>query len=508
MKTLLLFVFLLGYLSIQAQDSLWSRVYIDGFPISGKTADKAIDDGFVAIADAGVDGVIFRCDSLGNQLWSRRITSITTQTLIDDIKATHDSCFVISGRRGDGVTGYDDVIVVKMNDNGDTLWTRSFEYNAKASSTLASKLHICNDSSILLVWGNATDMKHFIQNIDNDGNPIWSNVINHGSNNVIACIAQDDADNFYLGEGVSQWNWGNEGKLIKTNSTGDVIWATNYTNQLFDDMLFIDTQLVVLGKHLGMGGYTMTYLDSSGTIESNFAYTWLYWDQVHTRASMLYNGDQTISFMNNSPMIGMNVLTKTDYNGNILAADLIEIEGRKLLPTKNNGLYVVGVGPIYGIKSFTPHMGVYRLDSAWSDVLCNWDYGIADSMILTVSGNPYTCTQTTGIIETSSEVEGTVYWLNDYMGCVDFIGSLDEQDELVVKVYPNVSNGLLNFEASEFSEYHLIVFDNVGRVHLNEKFNGYSWLIDLSEESSGMYTYIVTNTSNNKTIGGKIVLMK
>lgn len=54
---------------------------------------------------------------------------------MSDVVVTHDSCYVVSGLVGDASTDTFYPLLMKLNDQGDTLWTRTFDFDTPIAGT-------------------------------------------------------------------------------------------------------------------------------------------------------------------------------------------------------------------------------------------------------------------------------------------------------------------------------------------------------------------------------------
>jgi hypothetical protein len=79
------------------------------------------------------------------------------------------------------------------------------------------------------------------------------------------------------------------------------------------------------------------------------------------------------------------------------------------------------------------------------------------------------------------------------------------------KPYPNPTTDYLNIEleSDQFDTYDVLIKDSYGKtVQLNKKFAQQRMTINLTDLSSGLYYYKITNKSGDRTYSGKIVLDK
>ena len=112
-------------------DTLWSRTFGGSGVEHGYDVAITPDNGLLIVGSttsfgAGSrDAYIIKTDSLGNELWSRTFGG----TLADEARAITlhpDSGFVITGITESFGPGYTDVYLIRLNSDGDSLWTRAY----------------------------------------------------------------------------------------------------------------------------------------------------------------------------------------------------------------------------------------------------------------------------------------------------------------------------------------------------------------------------------------------
>lgn len=125
-------------------DSLWSRTfggYRDDFCYS---VAQTSDGGYVLAGETrsfGVGGTDFwlvRADANGDSLWSRTFGG-STYDYCYSVSPTPDGGFILAGRTESFGAGNHDFWIVKTNDKGDSLWSRTFG---------GSSVDVCNSAAM------------------------------------------------------------------------------------------------------------------------------------------------------------------------------------------------------------------------------------------------------------------------------------------------------------------------------------------------------------------------
>ncbi len=226
-------------------DTLWTKTY--GGPLNewGYSIIVTLDSGYVIAAYTTSFGVglcdvyIIRTNSNGDTIWTRTIGNTAEYAGATAIINTTDGNFAITGTTTLGGTD-DNVFLVKLNQNGDTLWTSTYGGN---NSDYSKDLIQTSDGGYAITGltnsyaaGGQADV-YFIKT-DSLGIFEWSKT--YGSNYVDeGYIIRQTADGGYIIAGRMQSYNGGGGScppfgpcydvyLIRTDNIGDTLWTRMY----------------------------------------------------------------------------------------------------------------------------------------------------------------------------------------------------------------------------------------------------------------------------------------
>lgn len=164
---------------------LWMNIYSDYTESVGAFVAQTSDGGYIVTGYAGApnnpwDLYLIKTDSLGSTSWTKTYggTSGNRHDRGNSVSQTCDGGYIIAGETGSYGAGSSDVWLIKVNSQGDTLWTKTY-------------------------GGNAEDVGRSVGQTDDEGYIIggWTKSYGAGS------------DDFYL---------------IKTDSLGDTLWTRTY----------------------------------------------------------------------------------------------------------------------------------------------------------------------------------------------------------------------------------------------------------------------------------------
>ncbi|MDD2891182.1 MAG: hypothetical protein PHE49_11190, partial [bacterium] len=175
-------------------DTLWTKTYGGTQNDYGYFAQQTNDNGYIiagytnSFGAGGVDVYLIKTDSSGDTLWTRTYGGVN-QDYGRSMQQTKDSGYIITGYTNSFGAGGADVYLIKINSSGDTLWTKTF-------------------------GGSGSDYGHSVQQTKDSGY-------------IIAGYTNS------FGTGLSDIY------LIKTNSSGDILWTKTYGGSQNDCGYFV-----------------------------------------------------------------------------------------------------------------------------------------------------------------------------------------------------------------------------------------------------------------------------
>jgi len=147
------------------------------------------------------------------------------------VQQTSDSGYVLIGSTQSYGVGEDDFWLIKTDEAGDTLWTKtygghSYDYGYSVQQTF--------DGGYILTGETYSfpfnDWNGWLIKTDAAGDTIWTKVLGRNNNDDFARFAQQTSDSGYIVVGYTRsYGAGNEDAwLIKTDIAGDTLWTKTY----------------------------------------------------------------------------------------------------------------------------------------------------------------------------------------------------------------------------------------------------------------------------------------
>lgn len=192
----------------------------NGFIVGGRT------NGFGA---GGQDMFLIKTDSNGNNQWTKAIGGAGDET-INSIKQTSDGGFIIVGNTYSFGAGLNDFYIVKMNSSGNILWTKSI---GGIGNDNAYSITQTIDSGYVAVGittsAGAGDKDVLSVKLDKNGNTIWTKTYG-GTGDDRANSIQETIDGGFIISGVTNsFGAGNyDFYLIKIDLSGNLSWEKTF----------------------------------------------------------------------------------------------------------------------------------------------------------------------------------------------------------------------------------------------------------------------------------------
>ncbi|MBK6766546.1 MAG: T9SS type A sorting domain-containing protein [bacterium] len=266
-------------------DSLWGRVYGGpqaDFPGNiGKTAEGGyFFTGYTASEGAGgLDFWLVKMDSDGEQEWSRTYGGFGDEHCYWG-QQTGDGGFILAGETMSFGNANFDVWVLKVDANGDSVWSQQFGGNtADAGGTYVS---LTSDGGFVVCGvtrpAGSPQGQYWLIKLAASGTPEWSNTFGDQWDDIPWCV-QQCADGGFVSIGTSTRGSGlTDAWLLRTNLAGDSLWssyigAPGGNEQAWSAVELGDGGFVIAGMDGVTGGNVMLVrTDESGNTQWTGSY--------------------------------------------------------------------------------------------------------------------------------------------------------------------------------------------------------------------------------------------
>ncbi|MCP4633362.1 MAG: T9SS type A sorting domain-containing protein [candidate division Zixibacteria bacterium] len=290
MKKLMLFsivMFIFNIELIAAQDLIWSNTYGGTDYDDGFSVCQSSDGGFVICGMIGFYGMgggdvwLLKTDSTGVMIGSKIIGGVELD-FGNSICETADSGFVIAGLTASYGAGYDDLYVIRTDQNGDTIWTRTY---GGTHTDEGKCIRQSSDGGFIIVGSTysfgAGRHDVYLLKIDSNGDTIWTRTYGGTEDDFGLSLDLVPNDGFIIsGYTTSYGAGGMDIYLLRVDKDGDTLWTRTFggfdNDRGFSVIRTDDGGYIVAGstETYGAGGWDVYILKTNQNGDSLWAHTY------------------------------------------------------------------------------------------------------------------------------------------------------------------------------------------------------------------------------------------
>jgi len=231
MRTAMLLAVVLGLAlasTALAQDTLWARTYGGEGIENAYWVEPTADGGYIVAGEtwgfgAGMnDFYIVKTDESGDTLWTRTYGGVDRDRAYS-IHQTADGGYFICGYTESFSARYFDFWLVRIDPDGDTLWTRSYGSDQQYETCYCSDLTA--DGGYVMAGSVSGTGEFYAVRVDSLGNALWTQTYKPTPTAYVyeAHSIQETDDGGYIIAG-----YGDSLYVVKTDANGDVVWDRTY----------------------------------------------------------------------------------------------------------------------------------------------------------------------------------------------------------------------------------------------------------------------------------------
>ncbi len=219
----------------RAQTSWWRTFGGTNYDV-GNIVQQTVDGGYIIVGGTtsfgagNSDVYLIRTDTSGDTLWTRTYGGRDTDWGYW-VQQTADSGYIVAGGTCSFGAGSADVYLIKSNASGDTLWTRT--YGGANGDGGYSVQQTADGGYIITGWtecfgAGAYDV--YLIKTDASGDTLWARTYGGTSEDVGYSVQQTTDSGYIITGHTLSFGAGRLTNvyLIKTNASGDTLWTRAY----------------------------------------------------------------------------------------------------------------------------------------------------------------------------------------------------------------------------------------------------------------------------------------
>jgi len=216
-------------------DTLWSRFYGGSQTYDGRCVRQTYEGGFIIAGGTWVsnrrsyDVLLIKTNSQGDTLWTKTYGD-TGMDYGWSVQQSRDSGYVIVGETSSRGAGRGDVFLIKTDWRGDTLWTRAY---GGAMQDRGFSVWQTWDGGYILVgdtrsFGDTLGDVYVIRT-NPQGDTLWTKQLGGNRPDGATSIQQTRDGGYILTGGTESFaKWRDAVYLVKLDSLGNVLWQRTY----------------------------------------------------------------------------------------------------------------------------------------------------------------------------------------------------------------------------------------------------------------------------------------
>lgn len=418
---------------------------------------------------------------------------------------TPDNSLIVVGSTTMNTAGLADIMVTKLTPEGTEIWT---VLHGGFNNDLPYSAIMLDDGSFVIVGttGSFTTTQSrdvYLLKMDAEGDILWTKSFGGSDTDEGTDVKETPEGDLIISAFTESYGAGDrDGWLLKTDSEGNLLWSQTYGGAALDATWAVD--ISPDGGYILAGG---TYSFASGS-ESDL---WLVktdtagnelWNQSYGVANFSDwgrdvaaspDGYVAVGLRNNDPdapppVTGEAHFLKVDFDGNLIwdnsIAGTYRNEGYSIFPEQNGGWLISGT------KVMSPTHSSFWVAKANADgdILWNVNLGQSNSLnfaldVIQTNNGDVVATGFSGYTP-SSEQDLHVLRLSDQTLAIS-----ENPDEARITAFPNPTTGLVRIDLGDNNwDGTVLVFNNTGALMQSQKIRQEKFIeFDLSYLSAGFY---------------------
>ena len=269
LQTLLFFLLISKIIFAQTPDTTWTKIFATPGDDYGEYVEQTDDGGFIIVGttdSSGADDVfLIKTNSVGDTLWTK-----TYGTYHYDyatcVHQTNDGGYILFGESDSYDPNFWEGLLIKTDSNGDTLWTKHLgDY---AYYFFQSGLDLNGSGYVAAGFtktGAADPEDIWLVKTDENGDIVWTKTFGGSERDVPSSIYRTSDGGFIISGSTESPSAGDlDALLIKTDSDGNLEWSKTYGGTELD--IASEVKQTNDGGYI-IAGHTESYVNVNNYID-------------------------------------------------------------------------------------------------------------------------------------------------------------------------------------------------------------------------------------------------
>jgi TolB-like protein len=250
-------------------NTLWAKT-LGGSANQANCVQQTSDGGYIvagSVYNSGghrADFWLVKTDASGDTVWTRTYGG-GTWAVGSSVQQTREGGYIATGTVTSSGTSFDDVWLIKTDENGDTVWTKAlggagYDHGFSVRQTDDGGYVV---GAVTSSAGYELDDAWLIK-ADANGDTVWTKTYG-GPNDDVCYSVQQTGDGGYVLAGYTRSCAGGplDAWLIKTDANGDAVWTRTYGGDWYDTAHSVD--LTQDGGYI-VAGSTQSFGEGNGDV--------------------------------------------------------------------------------------------------------------------------------------------------------------------------------------------------------------------------------------------------
>jgi len=226
-------------------DTIWSRTYGGENLDAGESVQQTLDGGYIITGYSyyyeGVNLIsyifLMKTDANGDSLWMRTYDYIYGKGR--SVLQNQDGDYIIAGHCWEEGAYYGDVYLIKTDQDGDTLWTRK---HGGAYNDAGRSIQQTYNGGYIITGGSCPmgnqNKDVYLIKTDENGDTLWTRTYGGGEDDNGYCVDQTTDGGYVITgrtESFSTGTW-EDLYLIRTDEVGDTLWTCTFGDSGLGDV--------------------------------------------------------------------------------------------------------------------------------------------------------------------------------------------------------------------------------------------------------------------------------